>query len=66
VSDNITGVKCPECGVIVISRYSYDFVYCDCPNETFMDGGQGSYFRYGGHKMPEPVTVPIEDSKDEN
>jgi len=40
-------VKCLECGKILISRSRHDFVQCDCPNQTFVDGGD-NYIRVGG------------------
>ena len=45
---NLLGkVKCLGCGVILHSTYRHDFQMCDCPNQTFVDGGY-DYTRIGG------------------
>lgn len=43
-------LKCLECGEILQSKYTHDFVRCSCPNQTFLDGGD-EYGRYGGIDM---------------
>jgi len=40
-------VKCLECGKILESKFRHDFQMCDCPQQTFVDGGD-SYLRCGG------------------
>lgn len=40
-------IKCLQCGQILESKFRHDFKMCDCPNETFIDGGN-DYLRYGG------------------
>jgi hypothetical protein len=37
---------CTECGDIVESRHTHDFVWCEC-RKSFLDGGD-DYFRAGG------------------
>ena len=32
-------VKCLVCNTILESKHRHDFVMCQCPNETFADGG---------------------------
>jgi hypothetical protein len=49
-----TGVQCPGCKLRLFSMHRYDFVMCDCKNDTFVDGGLG-YLRYGGKKMPKII-----------
>lgn len=41
-------VKCLECGKILRSYHNHDFKSCECPNETFVDGGNIWYVRIGG------------------
>lgn len=43
----VNAVKCLECGAILESRSVHDFRSCDCPNQTFVDGGH-YYRRVGG------------------
>jgi len=43
-------VKCLACGAILESKALHDFQQCDCPNQTYTDGGN-DYQRYGGMKM---------------
>ena len=31
--------KCLQCGQILESTYRHHFVQCDCPNQSFLDGG---------------------------
>lgn len=35
----INSVKCLACGKVLHSRSRHDFRQCNCPNETFVDGG---------------------------
>ena len=51
------GVKCLECGAILISKTVHDFVRCKCPNGTFADGGN-EYLRFGGVDMKQIVKIP--------
>lgn len=43
-------VKCLQCGKILESKTVHDFQSCDCPNKTFIDGGD-NYIRVGGVDM---------------
>jgi len=47
-------VQCLECGAILESKFTHDFQQCDCPNQTFVDGGQ-DYSRYGGIDLEKVV-----------
>jgi hypothetical protein len=49
-SPGINAVKCLNCGKVMESKSVHDFRMCNCPNETFVDGGT-DYQRYGGHRM---------------
>lgn len=40
-------VKCLSCGQELESKYVHDFQMCNCPNQTFTDGGN-EYHRRGG------------------
>lgn len=40
-------IKCQVCGKILHSLSRHDFQQCDCPNESFVDGGY-DYMRVGG------------------
>lgn len=51
-------VRCLECGVILHSKYQHDFQQCNCPNQTFVDGGYEEYTRYGGMDMAKVEFVP--------
>ena len=43
-------VYCFQCATVLESTYRHHFVQCECPNETFVDGGD-DYCRYGGVNM---------------
>lgn len=43
-------VKCLVCNTILESKHRHDFVMCQCPNQTFTDGGL-SYNRVGGKDL---------------
>ncbi len=43
-------VYCCQCATVLESTYRHHFVQCDCPNETFVDGGD-DYTRYGGKDL---------------
>lgn len=43
----MNSVQCLQCGKILISTFRHDFQICDCPNQTFCDGGN-DYHRIGG------------------
>lgn len=43
-------VKCLECGAILESKFTHDFQMCDCPQQTFVDGGD-DYTRIGGKNL---------------
>jgi hypothetical protein len=43
-------IQCLECGEILESKYRHDFQMCECPNQTFVDGGY-SYLRAGGKDL---------------
>ena len=61
-------VKCLGCGVILESKHRHDFQQCDCPNQTFTDGGT-DYFRRGGVDMTlledvsDLIYKPLEEEK---
>lgn len=40
-------IKCLECNTELESKFRHDFVSCDCPNNSFTDGGD-DYMRIGG------------------
>ena len=51
-------VVCKQCGDLLNSVHVHDFVQCECPNGTFVDGGN-DYFKRGGKDMAlvlEPFT----------
>lgn len=39
-------IKCLECNTILESKHRYDFQSCDCPNASYIDGGD-NYLRFG-------------------
>ena len=39
-------IKCLSCNTILESKYRWDFKSCDCPNNTYIDGGN-DYLRFG-------------------
>ena len=43
-------VYCFQCATTLTSTYRHHFVQCECPNKTFVDGGN-DYCRYGGVNM---------------
>lgn len=43
----MNSVKCLQCEKILTSTYRHDFQICNCPNQTFCDGGN-DYCRIGG------------------
>ena len=43
-------VKCGRCNTVLESKSVHDFQQCECPNETFTDGGE-EYQRYGGRDL---------------
>ncbi len=56
-------VKCMECGQILESKYRHDFVKCDCPNETYVDGGN-DYIRVGGADLDKIFILNDKESLD--
>lgn len=50
-------VKCLECGVVLHSKYRHDFQQCECPNQTFVDGGD-DYLRFGGMDFDKIKILP--------
>ena len=58
----INSVKCLQCGKILTSTFRHDFQMCDCPNQTFCDGGN-EYQRVGGVLM-EKIAVFDNKSKE--
>ena len=48
-------VVCKQCAAILNSKHRHDFVMCQCPNETFVDGGN-DYLRCGGKDMSKVLT----------
>ena len=43
-------IKCLVCNTTLESKHRHDFVMCQCPNQTFVDGGL-SYNRVGGKDL---------------
>jgi hypothetical protein len=43
-------IVCLMCGKELESKHRHDFQRCDCPNETFVDGGN-DYTRVGGKEL---------------
>ena len=43
-------IKCLNCQTILESKGRHDFIRCQCPNRTFMDGGN-DYMRLGGKDL---------------
>ena len=41
---------CKSCGAILHSKHVHDYVVCDCPNHSMVDGGL-EYKRRGGIDM---------------
>ncbi len=56
-------VKCMECGQILESKHRHDFVKCDCPNETYVDGGN-DYMRVGGSDLDKILVLNDKKSLD--
>jgi len=56
-------VICLGCGTILESKFRHDFQACDCPNETFVDGGQ-AYFRRGGMDLSLIEELPVHEEID--
>jgi hypothetical protein len=50
-------IKCLECGTILESKHRHDWVTCGCLNQTFIDGGNGDYLRYGGVDLNKVVVM---------
>ena len=54
----VTGVQCPNCLDIIVSRHHYDCHYCTC-GESMIDGGR-DYTRVGYKtRQPYPVTIEL-------
>lgn len=47
MSEKVNAIRCIMCDTVLVSKHRHDFQRCDCPNRTFVDGGQ-DYLRYGG------------------
>lgn len=45
-----SSVRCTACGTILVSTHRHDFQQCQCPQETFVDGGS-VYLRIGGQDL---------------
>jgi hypothetical protein len=43
-------VQCLECGEVLESKHRHDYVSCNCPNKTSVDGGD-DYLRIGGKDL---------------
>lgn len=54
-------VKCLQCGKILESKYRHDFQMCDCPNKTFVDGGN-AYVRCGGADLEKVQSLTDEET----
>ena len=59
IGDKMSKVKCLECETILESKFRHDFQQCNCPQQTFVDGGN-DYCRIGGMDLDK-----IEVLKDE-
>jgi hypothetical protein len=57
-------IKCLQCGQILESKSRHDFQSCDCPNQTFVDGGT-NYLRSGGVRL-DLIEYQVDEIKDEN
>jgi hypothetical protein len=59
------GVKCLECGEVLVSYHVHDYKTCGCSNGTMIDGGN-EYGRYGGMSMSkiEKIDVYADDPFD--
>lgn len=56
-------VKCLMCGQVLESKFRHDFQMCNCPNKTFVDGGQ-VYFRRGGVDLSLIQEMGEDDAKE--
>ena len=61
IGDKMSKVKCLECGAILESKFRHDFQMCDCPQQTFVDGGN-DYCRVGGMDL-DKIEVLKDDTK---
>jgi len=52
------GVKCLECGEVLVSYSVHDYKTCGCPNDTMVDGGL-AYSRYGGMSLEKIQKIDI-------
>jgi len=50
------GIKCSQCGDIIVSKHRHDFVVCTC-GSVFVDGGD-DYLKYGTLKSgAKPIII---------
>lgn len=57
---NHKGVLCVECDIVLVSLANHDYLTCECPNQTMMDGGQEGYHRWGGMSMDKIKSVVVD------
>ena len=53
-------VQCMDCGAVLESTHRHDFVQCQCPNHSFVDGGH-DYIRIGGMDMRKVRVIPPDE-----
>jgi len=56
----INRIKCLNCNEVLESKHVYDFVKCNCENESFVDGGH-DYQRIGGKDISK-IQLWVEDT----
>jgi hypothetical protein len=47
---NKNSIMCTQCGTVLTSNHRHDFVSCECPNSTYVDGGL-DYLKCGGKSL---------------
>lgn len=50
---------CHECDTVLYSINRHHFIYCGCPNNTFIDGGK-DYTKYGAKDMNKVVMLTLD------
>ena len=56
-------IRCRECDMILESKHRHDFQKCNCPNESFVDGGN-DYLRIGGVDITKVEVLNEDDTKE--
>lgn len=57
------GLKCLDCGTVLISLYKHHLVSCSCPNEAFIDGGFDYRF-YGAVNLAHTKKIEVDVDDD--